>query len=147
MRPTRKLFRHWVRYRDGTLTRAGFQRLMTPIRVEIEALLLRGAFSGHARLQGMCDELYDHRAWLWTFVEHEGVEPTNNTSERALRHGDIWRKLSFGTQSARGSRFVETLLSIIETCRQQRRPVFAYLTAAVTAHFAREPVPSLLSGV
>jgi len=146
MRPTRKLFRHWARYRDGTITRAGFQRLMTPIRREIDALLLRGVFSGHARLQGMCQELHSHREWLWTFLEHEGVEPTNNTSERALRHGVIWRKLSFGTQSAHGSQFVETLLSVIETCRQQRRPVFAYLTAAVTAHFARQTAPSLLPG-
>jgi transposase len=94
----------------------------------------------------MCNELYDHRDWLWTFLEHEGVEPTNNTSERALRHGVIWRKLSFGTQSAHGSQFVETLLSVIETCRQQRRPVFTYLTAAVSAHFASEPAPSLLPG-
>lgn len=147
MRPTRKLFRHWARYRDGTITRAGFLRLMTPIRREVDALLLRGVFSGNARLQGMCQELYDHRQWLWTFLEHEGVEPTNNISERALRHGVIWRKLSFGTQSARGSRFVETLLSVIETCRQQRRPVFTYLTAAVTAHFAGKPTPSLLLGV
>lgn len=147
MRPTRKLFRHWARYRDGTLTWMGFQRLMTPIRAEIEALLLRGVFSGHARLQGMCNELYDHRAWLWAFVEHEGVEPTNNASERALRHSVIWRKLSFGTQSASGSRFVETMLSVIETCRQQRRPVFAYLANTVAAHFACQPTPSLLSGV
>jgi transposase len=147
MRPTRKLFRHWARYRDGTLTRVGFQRLMMPIRAEIEALLLRGAFSGHLRLQGMCNELYDHRAWLWEFVEHEGVEPTNNTSERALRHSVIWRKLSFGTQSASGSRFVETMLSVIETCRQQDRPVFHYLANTVAAHFACQPTPSLLPGV
>ena len=146
LRPTRKLFRHWARYRDGTLTWVGLQRSMTPIRAEIEALLLRGAFSGHARLHGMCNELYDHRAWLWTFVEHRGVEPTNNASERALRHSVIWRKLSFGTQSASGSRFVETMLSVIETCRHQQRPVFAYLANTVAAHFACQPTPSLLSG-
>ena len=72
-------------------------------------------------MHGMCRELYDHRHWLWTFLRHEGVEPTNNASERALRHAVIWRKLSFGTQSAGGSRFVETMLTVIETCRQQRR--------------------------
>jgi transposase len=144
MRPTRKLFRHWARYRDGTITRAGFLRLMKPIRCEIDALLLRGVFRGNARLYGMCRELHDHRQWLWTFLEHENVEPTNNASERSLRHAVIWRKLSFGTQSAGGSRFVETLLSVIETCRQQRRPVFPYLTAAVTAHFAGKHAPSLL---
>src|SRR4051795_10611300 len=95
----------------------------------------------------MCRELYAHRDWLWTFLDHDGVEPTNNASERSLRHAVIWRKLSFGTQSDRGSRFVETMLSVIETCRQQKRNVFAFVTAAVESHFARRPVPLLLAGV
>jgi transposase len=146
MRPTKQLFSAWARYRDGTITRRGFQRLMKPIRTEIDALLLRGVFSGNARLFGMCQELYDHREWLWTYVEHEGIEPTNNISERALRHGVIWRKLSFGTQSDSGSRFVETMLTVIETCRQQDRPVFTYITDAVQAHFAHAICPSLLPG-
>jgi transposase len=143
-RPTRELFRHWSRYRDGTLTWRGFQRRMQPIRAEIEALLLRGVFSGNPRLVGMCGELYDHRDWLWTFVEIEGIEPTNNASERALRHAVIWRKLSFGTQSAAGSRFVETILTVVETCRQQSRQVFAHVAAAVAAHLSGQPTPSLL---
>ena len=143
MRPTRKLFRLWSRCRDGTLTRRGFVRLMKPIRDEIEALLLRGAFSGNRRLVGMCNELYDHRHWLWTFLDVEGVEPTNNASERALRHPVIWRKLSFGTQSAAGSRFVETMLSIAETCRQQSQSAFTFLTTALEAQFQRHPAPSL----
>jgi len=58
------------------------------------------------------------------------VEPTNNVGERVLRHAVIWRKLCFGTQSGDGSRFVETMLTVIETCRQQRRNLFEYLTAA-----------------
>jgi transposase len=144
MRPTKAMFRHWARYRDGTITRRGFERLMNPIRREVEALLLRGVFSGNGRLIGMCEELYDHREWLWTFVEVEGVEPTNNASERALRHAVIWRKLSFGTQSAHGSRFVETMLTVVETCRQQSRNAFAFITAAVQAHFAHQPAPSLV---
>ena len=123
MRPTRKLFAAWGRYRDGTLTRTGMKRLMTPIRAEIEALLF-GRFSGNERLVGMCEELYDHRQWLWTFLDHEDVEITNNAGERALRHAVIWRKLSFGTQSASGSRFLETMLTVIETCRQQKRNTF-----------------------
>jgi hypothetical protein len=92
----------------------------------------------------MCQELYKHRDWLWTFVDHEDVEPTNNTAERALRHAVIWRKLSFGTQSAAGSRFVERMLTAIETCRLQKRNIFAYLTATVRANFANEKSPSLL---
>jgi transposase len=146
MRPCRELFRQWSRCRDGTITRAELKRVLTPTRQVVDGLVLRGAFSGNERLVGMCRELYAHRDWLWTFLDHVGVEPTNNASERSLRHAVIWRKLSFGTQSERGSRFVETLLSVIETCRQQKRNVFAFVTAAVEAHFARRPAPLLLAG-
>ena len=147
MRPTRELFRHWARYRDGTITRAGMLRLMRPIRGKVDALLLRGVFSGNLKLVGMCEPLYDHRAWLWTFLDVDGVEPTNNVSERALRPAVIWRKLSFGTQSAKGSRFVETILTVVETCHRQSRNSFEYLTAAMQAHFAGQPAPSLLPTV
>jgi transposase len=147
MRPTRELFRHWARCRDGTITRRGMLRLMQPIREKIDGLLLRGVFSGNPKLMGMCAQLYDHRDWLWTFLDVEGVEPTNNVSERALRPAVIWRKLSFGTQSAKGSRFVETILSVVETCHRQSRNSFRYLTAAIQAHFAGQPAPSLLAGV
>lgn len=83
---------------------------------------------------------------LWTFLDVEGVEPTNNASERALRHAVIWRKLSFGTQSAGGSRFVATILTVVETCRQQSRNVFEYLAETMHAHFAHEHAPLLLPG-
>ncbi|QDU59440.1 Transposase IS66 family protein [Planctomycetes bacterium Pan216] len=108
-------------------------------------MLLRGLFSGNPKLIGMCRELYDHRQWLWTFLDQDGVDPTNNLSERSLRHAVIWRKLSFGTQSAAGSRFVETTLTVIETCRQQSRDIFTYLTDAVDAHFRSRPCPSLVT--
>jgi transposase len=147
MRCTRQLFRQWSRCRDGTITRAGLLRLLRPIRQEVEGFLLRGLFSGNPAIKGMCRELYEHRDWLWTFLEVEGVEPTNNASERALRHAVIWRKLSFGTQSAQGSRFVATILTVVETCRQQSRGVFDYLTTAMQAYFAHESAPSLVPRV
>jgi len=143
-RMTCKLFEHWGDYRAGHISRAAFVRRMAPVRREVERLLLRGIASNNKSLVGMCQELYDHRDWLWTFVRDEDVEPTNNAGERALRHAVIWRKLSFGTQSANGSRFVETMLTVIETCRQQRRSTFDFLTDAVKAHLAGEPAPSLL---
>lgn len=146
MRQTDLLFRHWWRCRDGTITRVGMLRLMHPVRREVNSLLLRGEFSGNPALVGMCRELYKHREWLWTFLEVEGVEPTNNASERALRHAVIWRKLSFGTQSAHGSCFVATILTVVETSRQQSRNVFDYLTSAMQAHFAHQSAPSLLPG-
>jgi len=147
MRPTKELFKVWARYRDGTITRRGFQRLIRPIRREIDGLLLRGAFSGNPHLTGMCEELYGHCQWLWTFVDQPGVEPTNNASERSLRHAVIWRKLSFGTQSPSGSRFVERMLTVIETCRQQSRNTFDFLTTTLQAHLSNQKPPSLLARV
>jgi transposase len=144
---TCELFEHWADYRAGKISWAALRRRMAPVRRKVEALLLRGTQSANKDLRGTCRELYDHRQWLWTFLRYQGIEPTNNAGERSLRHAVIWRKLSFGTQSASGSRFVETMLTVIETCRQQGRNVFAFLTHAVAAHLAHQPAPSLLPGV
>ena len=143
MRPTKQLFALWQKVRDGTISRRTFCQQMKPIRQQVEAYLLRGYFD--ARVSGFCKELWEHREHLWTFIEVEGVEPTNNAAEQALRHAVIWRKLSFGTQSASGSRFVERLLTVIETCRRQHRNVFSWLVEAVQAHLNKQPAPSLLS--
>jgi len=94
-------------------------------------------------LPSSCEELYRHRAWLWTFLDHDGVEPTNNASERALCHPVIWRKLSFGTPSAAGSRFVETILTVLATCQQQHRNVLDFLQQSLAAHHHRRQGPSL----
>jgi transposase len=144
MKPVQELFRQWGHCRDGTISREQLKQVLSPVRDKVNALLLRGYGTA---VEGMCRELYNHRDWLWTFLERDGVEPTNNAAERSLRHAVIWRKLSFGTQSEPGSRFVETLLSVIETCRQQNRNVLSYVTAALTAHFTRKTAPSLLPGV
>ena len=144
LRAVRELFRQWSRCRDGTLSRAALKQELASTRRVVEGLLLRGEFSGQSQVVGTCRELYDHKAWLWTFLDQEGVEPTNNASERALRHAVIWRKRSFGTQSPGGSRFVETMLTVIESCRQQSRNVFEYVTSAVQAHYSHQTTPSLL---
>jgi transposase len=144
---TRRVFRQWSRCRDGTISRAGLRSSLGQARRAVEQLLLRGLKCRHARTAEVCRELYWYRHRLWTFLDHAGVEPTNNAAERALRHAVIWRKLSFGTQSDRGSRFVETLLTVIETCRQQARDVFAFVTHAVERLLAHRRPPSLLSGV
>jgi transposase len=143
MRELDAMFVLWHRVRDGTLSRRRFKTRMSPIRSQVESLLLRGVFSGNSRIIGMCDELHRGRANLWTFVEVDGVGPTNNDAERALRHAVIWRKLSFGTQSASGSRFVETMLTVLETCRQQKKNAFTYVTHAIQAHIAKQK-PTLL---
>ena len=72
------------------------------------------------------------------------MEPTNNAAERALRRGVLWRKRSFGSQSDRGLRFTERILTTVTTLRQQQRDVLAYLTAACQAQNLGLPAPSLL---
>ena len=137
------MFALWHRARDGTLSRHGFKSQMGIIRRNVEGLVLRGVFSGNRRLMGVCEALWRDRANLWTFVDVAGIEPTNNASERALRHAVIWRKLSFGTQSEAGSRFVETMLTVIETCRQQKLNAFDFIIQAVQAHRNGKKTPSL----
>jgi transposase len=91
-----------------------------------------------------CRELLAGETHLWTFVRVEGVEPTNNDAERALRHGVIYRKTSGGTDSESGSRFVERMLTVVATCRQQGINVLDYLTRCYQAHLDDEAAPSLL---
>lgn len=98
-------------------------------------------------MAALCRGLFDRFDQLWLFLEHPGVEPTNNAAEQALRHAVISRKRSFGTRSAAGSRFVETMLTVSQTCRQQDGDVFAFVTCAIARHFAHYKAPSLLRGV
>jgi transposase len=96
-------------------------------------------------LEGMCRELYEHRDWLWTFLDHD-IEPTNNASERALRHAVLWRKNAFGCHSESGCRFVERILTVTQTLRLQKRPVLEFLYHALVAHRRGLPTPVLLAG-
>jgi IS1 family transposase len=144
MRQERLLFEQWRRYKAGEITWRGFRQLAGPIRSEFNHLLLRGRFSGNATLIGFCNELWPRREHLWTFLEVEGIEPTNNTAERTLRQAVIYRKLSFGTQSARGSRYLERILTVSETCRLQNRSAYEYLIEAMRAKFSKQAPPSLL---
>ncbi len=107
-------------------------------------MLLRGVFSGNENLVGICDELHTRRQHLWTFTRVEGIEPTNNPAERALRPAVIYRKLSFGTQSAAGSRYLERILTVSETCRQQSRNAYQFLIEAMEASFNSHNAPSLV---
>ena len=144
MRQERLLFEQWRRYQAGGITWRGFQRLAAPIRDQFNSLLLRGRFSGNAKLIGFCDEIWPRRKHLWTFLKVEGIEPTNNTAERTLRPAVIYRKLSFGTQSAKGSRYLERILTVSETCRLQNRSAYEYLIEAMRAKFSQQTAPSLL---
>jgi transposase len=139
-----QMFTWWHRVRDGTLKRSTFRSYMSPLRREVERLLDTGSRCGIPTTAGTCRDILKRREALWTFVQVEGVEPTNNTAERAIRPGVQRRKISFGTQSEAGSRFVERLMTVVATLKQQQRNVLAYLTAAHEAALRGEAAPSLL---
>ena len=139
-----QMFEWWHRVREGTLARSTFRSYMTPLRREVERLLEAGSQCGVAKTEGTCREILKRREALWTFVQVEGVEPTNNTAERSIRPGVQWRKVSFGTQSEEGSRFVESMMTVVSTLKQQKRNVLEYLTAAHEAALRGEAAPSLL---
>jgi transposase len=140
----RQMFHWWHRVRDGTLSHASLGVYMRPIRREIEQLLEAGQTCGVPKTEGVCREILKRRQALWTFVRHEEVEPTNNAAERAIRPGVLWRKGSFGTHSPEGSRFVEAMMTVVATLKQQHRSVLGYLTTACEAALRGEPAPSLL---
>jgi len=140
----RQMFHWWHRVRDGTLKRSSFRSYMIPVRREVERWLEAGTRCGHPKTEGVCRDILKRRQALWTFVHLEGVEPTNNAAERAIRPGVLWRKGSFGTQSAQGSRFVETMMTVVATLKQQHRNPLDYLTAACEAALRDEAAPSLL---
>ena len=141
---TLKMFAWWHRVRDGTLTRVGFQKKMKRHRIKIEDLLIDGEMLGVKPMSGKCKKIISECQHLWTFVDNEGVEPTNNISERQVRHGVMWRRVSFGTQSEAGSLFVARIMTVNATCRQQGRNTLEYLTEACAARLNHRPAPSLL---
>lgn len=138
------MFALWHRVRDGTLSRSDFQQAMHPIRQEVEALLAVGTYVNHSKTAKTCANILKIAPALWSFVEHEGIEPTNNAAERALRRGVLWRKRCFGSQSDRGLRFTERILTTVTTLRQQQRNVLDFLALACQAHHLGLPAPSLL---
>ena len=139
LRETKTLFAQYGKCRDGTITHTELNETLSPVRNRVNGLLLRGLGTA---AQGMCRQLYAHKEHLWTFLENADVEPTNNAAERSLRHGVMWRKLTHGTRSERGDRFVEVLLSVIETCRQQDKSVLSDVSEPLKTRSPASLLPS-----
>jgi transposase len=139
-----RMFEWWHRVRDGTMTRVAFQTNMESVEQDVGQLLRQGTTCDHSKTAGTCRDILKREKALWTFVHVEGVEPTNNLGERQIRHGVIWRKICFGTQSASGSRFAERIITIVATLKQQKRNLLDYVTEACNAANWGRPAPSLL---
>ncbi len=144
LQDTTAMFARWHRVRDGTLSHRRFWLEMRPLRRRVEGRLRRGAALRDAKTAATCRALLELAPALWTFIDLPGVEPTNNAAERALRPAVLWRRKSFGTHSAAGSRFAERLLTVAATLNQQHRNIVDYMTTACHASLHGKSAPSLL---
>jgi transposase len=137
------LFEYWHDYKDGKLSRRIFVAWMAPVRAQLEEVLERAVAADITRLSGSCADMLAHKHALWTFVDRDGIEPTNNHAERELRAFVLWRKRCFGAQSDRGNLFAERLMTIAHTARKQNQNVLAFLTGCCEAHMTGSAAPSL----
>jgi transposase len=141
-----RIFAAWHRFRGGAIDRPTLRMELAPLQAALREALEAGLDPPHAVIAGaLCGNLLDSWPALWTFAHVDGVEPTNNAAERALRPAVLWRKGSFGTQSEDGSRFVERILTVAATCKQQGRGLLDFLVSAITAARLGLPPPSLVT--
>jgi transposase len=139
------LFAAWHAFAAGTITRGRLRELIAPLERRFGKTLVEGGLGDDARVAKFCENLLNLEAALWTFARVEGVEPTNNFMERLVRLAVLWRRRSFGCNSAAGCRFVERILTVVQTCRLRERNVLEYLARAVREHRAGREYANLLA--
>lgn len=146
LRLVQELFVAWHAFQAGTITRQRLKDLIAPLERRMSNTLLEGAFGSDARVAKFCENLIYLEAALWTFAKVENVEPTNNFMERLVRLAVLWRRRSFGCNSVAGCRFVERILTVVQTCRLNENNTLEYLAKAVHAHRSGTACPSLIAG-
>jgi transposase len=131
-----------VRY--GPITREQLIAKSIPLEKKFFALADRYLESRDKHVANLALALLKYFERFFAFLRHEGVEPTNNVAERALRCAVQWRKISFGSRSAQGEVAVARLLTVTRTCRMQNRAPLDYLVTAIRSHRKAAPVSSFL---
>jgi transposase len=137
------LFEEWHRFRGGG-SRAALRRELEAVRPLMRGWLEEGARCRDAKAAALCGNLLEAEPALWTFLYKNDVEPTNNHIERLLRPGVLWRKNAFGCHSEAGCRFVERILTVVQTLRLHQRPALDFLYESLSAHRRGRPAPRLL---
>jgi transposase len=138
------VFTLWWDYREGLIDRTRLGARLTPAIEELREALERGSGCADGKVTAFCDNLLMLYPALWLFAGIAGVEPTNNHAERVLRLGVLWRKNAFGCQSESGCRFVERILTVVQTLRLQNRSVLDFLEESIIAHRSGTPSPALV---
>jgi transposase len=140
----RQVFELWHRFKDKQVSRRGLIEEVQPLQTRMREALDQGVACGQKKTAAMCRHLLKHEQAMWRFVNTPGLEPTNNLAERMLRGAVIWRKRCFGNASEGGLRYVERVLSVVQTLRRRGHDnVLDYLTDAITAHRKAQPPPPI----
>jgi transposase len=144
-----RMFGLWYQFRGEAgsgkrlLTRTELIQQSVPIQKKICGLAEKYLDSEDRDVRNLARAFYVHWEKLFTFIEQEGVEPTNNVSERAMRLFVLIRKITYGNRSAKGEIALARLITVTQTCKLQQRPLLSYLLTAVHCHRRRQPAPSL----
>jgi transposase len=138
------VFTLWWEFREGLIDRPSLGSQLEPLIEELRVALERGSGCADPKVMAFCDNLLALYPALWLFAGVEGVEPTNNHAERILRMGVLWRKNAFGCHSESGCRFVERILTVVQTLRLQKRSVLNFLEESIIAHRSGTPSPALV---
>lgn len=144
LRQVHRLFRLHRQWTQGEVVFSVYRTRMARLQLRVKKLLQQAEQCPDKKASGQAKAILKVEPALWTFLDVEGLEPTNNRAERAIRPAVVMRKTSYGTHSPEGSRFVERILTTVTTLKQQGRNVLEYLTAAVQARLHGKPAPSLL---
>jgi transposase len=148
-----RVFRLWYRFRGDLRDRRGNPQPLDrqqlyiksiPLQKKLVALAVSHLEDADREVRNMATALLLHFQRLFTFLEEERVEPTNNAAEQALRTAVQWRKISFGNRSRNGELATARLLTVVQTCKRQQRHVLGYLTEAIRCHRRQTTAPSLL---
>ena len=138
-------FHYWHALKDGRLSAKAFRYLMRLLQERFKVQLVKARDSKLKELSGSCSDILKHESALWTYVDNANVEPTNNHAERELRGFVLWRKCSFGSQSERGNRFAERIMTVTHTARKQKIALLPFLTASNVAWQTGADAPSLFA--
>lgn len=138
-----QVFELWHRFKNKQIARRGLIEAIQPLQARMREALDEGVACGQKKTAAMCRHLLKHEKAIWRFAKTPGLEPTNNLAERMLRGAVIWRKKCFGNASESGLRYVERVLSVMQTLRRRGHNVLDYLTDAITAHRKDQPPPPI----
>lgn len=144
-----RMFGLWYQFRgeagsgERLLTRTELIQQSLPVQKKICRLAEKYLDSEDRDVRNLARAFYVHWDKLFTFIEQEGVEPTNNVSEQAMRLFVLIRKITYGNRSAKGEIALARLITVTQTCKLQQRPLLSYLLTAVHCHRRRQPAPSL----